>query len=104
MKNVAIIVAAALLSLWMISGCPLPTLTAADADTASATVNIVGAAPPMPSVPSMAALRAIPSGSSSGYVATAGYYTPGDGGDALYYWDPNATCADDGGSCIAPNN
>lgn len=48
-----------------------------------------------------AALKAATAGFST-YVYRAGYYSVGDGGDALYSWSAGSSCADDGGSCIAP--
>lgn len=53
-------------------------------------------------VNNIADLRQIPGGDGS--VATSmrvlGYYTPGDGGDNDFTWDPTSTDPDDGGLCI----
>lgn len=59
--------------------------------------------PGLPSVATNAALKAAAGGFTQ-YIQRAGFYAAGDGGDALYAWNPTSTCADDGGSCIVPNS
>ncbi len=57
-------------------------------------------------VASIAALKAISVGSipSSKQIVVAGYYTPGDGGGGVFYYDSTSTDADNGGTVIAPNS
>lgn len=52
-------------------------------------------------VGSIAQLRALASGAS---VNVLGYYTPGDGGGGLFYYNVASTATDNGGTVIAPNS
>lgn len=50
----------------------------------------------------LAALRGVPGALNGQGTSTLGYYSPGDGGGASYYWDASSTLPDDSGAVIQP--
>lgn len=54
-------------------------------------------------VPTLGTLKALSGMASSVMAEVAGYYTVGDGGGGLFYWNASDTTTDNGGTVIAPN-
>lgn len=57
---------------------------------------------PLTYVSAVANLKALSPGLSN-YVWVNGYFTTGDGGEGLFYWDSISTTADNGGTILIPN-
>lgn len=55
------------------------------------------------SVNSIAALKTVTGTALSGYMTVLGYYSAGDGGEGLFFWNSTDLTADNGGTVIAPN-
>lgn len=55
-------------------------------------------------VDTIAALKALPAGYQQGQIQVRGYYSSGDGGAGLFYWDAASTATDDGFMAIQPNS
>ena len=57
-------------------------------------------------VESVADLRALDSSvfQDNELAQTLGYYTPGDGGSNIFYWDDNDSDTDNGGTVIKPTD
>lgn len=55
------------------------------------------------STPTISSLRALSAPPDAAAYSVLGYYTNGDGGGGLFYWNATDTRADDGGTIIAPN-
>ena len=68
-------------------------------------VNTIDDGPPpgTPTVTNMAALKALSPGQHS-QVWLEGYYTPQDGGQGLFQWNPTSTQNDNAGTIIIPNS
>ncbi len=62
-----------------------------------------GPPPGTPTVTNMAALKALSPGQHS-QVWLEGYYTPQDGGQGLFQWDPSSTQNDNAGTIIIPDS
>lgn len=71
----------------------------AAADLAAARLAMGGL---VPTVATIAALKALTGADLNGYVMVAGYYTAGDGAGGLFRWVAADVTADNGGTVIAP--
>ncbi len=72
-------------------------------DTISSVAGSTGAGvASLQTVSTIAALRALASGSST-YVDVGGYFVTGDGGGGWFYWDATSITADNDGTVITPS-
>jgi hypothetical protein len=58
----------------------------------------------MTRVDTIAALRALPVPAGSTQASVAGYYTPGDKGNGIFYYNTTSVLSDDGGMVIQPDS
>lgn len=72
--------------------------TKADAATTLAGYNIIDGVKQVNNVDSIRSIAS--SDDIISQLITSGYYSPGDGGGAEYYWDASSTATDNGGSVI----
>lgn len=75
------------------------TLTATESNPPDPIIGIQA----VTEVTTIAALRALEGPSSQIAVRTLGYYSAGDGGGGLFYWDSTSSATHNGGTIIAPD-
>jgi hypothetical protein len=78
-----------------LAGCASRATAGETTGTISAADTLAGG------LPSMAALRALAATAGTSFAVVQGYYQPDDGGGGLFYWNPDSTETDDGGTVIA---